>query len=70
MEFNGYIITIIMSGVLFFASVIMALYWASKKGMLRDFDAQAKCIFTEEEPIGKQIDFFPKKNKKRSKVAH
>lgn len=70
MEFNGYIITIIITAILFFASVIVALYWASKKGMLKDFDEQAKSIFSEEEPIGQQIDYFPKKNKKRSKVAH
>jgi len=46
---------------LFLASVVYALYWASKKGQLRDFEKGAESIFDDEEPIGRQTDFFPGK---------
>ena len=36
-------------------------YWSSKRGQLRDFDAQAKTIFTDEEPEGVVSDQFPDK---------
>lgn len=46
---------------LFLASAVYALYWASKKGQLRDFDKGAESIFDDEEPIGRPTDFFPGK---------
>jgi nitrogen fixation-related uncharacterized protein len=58
-EFNGYIITIIVAGALFFASVIWALQWALKNGQLERFDQGARVIFSEDEPEGAQTDFFP-----------
>lgn len=41
------------------ASAVYAFFWASKNGQLRDFDAQARSIFDEQEPEGVQTDFFP-----------
>jgi nitrogen fixation-related uncharacterized protein len=43
------------------ATAVWALYWASKHGQLRDFDAQARSIFDETEPEGVPTDFFPGK---------
>jgi nitrogen fixation-related uncharacterized protein len=43
------------------ASAVYALYWASGKGQLRDFEKGAASIFDEKEPIGKPTDFFPGK---------
>jgi hypothetical protein len=37
------------------------LYWSSNKGHFRNMDAQAKVIFTEEEPEGELSDSFPDK---------
>jgi len=39
------------------------LYWSAKKGHLRNFDAQANTIFTEEEPEGEVSDTFPESRK-------
>ena len=47
--------------VLFMASTVYALYWASQKGQLRDFDKGAESIFDDQEPIGQPTDFFPGK---------
>jgi nitrogen fixation-related uncharacterized protein len=47
--------------VLFMASTVYALYWASKNGQLRDFGKGAESIFDHEEPIGQPTDFFPGK---------
>ena len=58
------LIPIIVLGALFFATAIGALYWAAKRGQLRDFDKQAKTIFTEEEPEGEVSDSFPGKKKR------
>jgi len=52
---------IILLGVVFFISAISMLYWSSKRGQLRDFDEQAKTIFTSEEPEGEVSDRFPGK---------
>lgn len=53
------LIPIIFLGVVFFTIAVSSLYWSSKKGQLRDFDKQARTIFTEEEPEGEVSDFFP-----------
>lgn len=58
------LIPIIFLGVIFFIVAVSALYWSAKKGQLRDFDSQAKTIFTDEEPEGQISDTFPTKKKK------
>jgi hypothetical protein len=50
---------IILLGVVFFISAVSMLYWSSKRGQLRQFDEQAKTIFTNEEPEGEISDRFP-----------
>lgn len=57
------LIPIIFLGVAFFVIAVSALYWSAKKGQLRDFDSQAKTIFTDEEPEGQISDTFPTKKK-------
>ena len=52
---------LILLGVVFFTVAISALYWTAKKGQLRDFNSQAKTIFTDEEPEGEISDTFPGK---------
>lgn len=59
------LIPIILLGVAFFIVAVSALYWSAKKGQLRNFDSQAKTIFTEEEPEGEVSDSFPTKKKKQ-----
>jgi nitrogen fixation-related uncharacterized protein len=61
------LIPLIFLGVVFFIVAVSALYWSAKKGHLRNFDSQAKTIFTEEEPEGEVSDSFP--GKKRNKKA-
>ena len=57
------LIPLICLGVVFFIVAISALYWTAKKCQLRDFNSQAKTIFTDEEPEGEISDTFPgKKN--------
>ncbi|MGZ0655333.1 cbb3-type cytochrome oxidase assembly protein [Coraliomargarita sp. W4R53] len=57
------ILPLITLGVIFFIVAVSMLYWAAKKGQLRDFDSQAKVIFTDEEPEGQISDSFPTKKK-------
>lgn len=61
------LLPIILLGIAFFAVAIGALYWSAKKGQLRDFDQQAKTIFTDEEPEGEVSDTFPEKKKRADK---
>ena len=65
MEVSSYkeLLPIILLGVAFFVVAVTMLYWSAKKGHLRNFDAQAKIIFTEEEPIGEISDSFPQSRK-------
>ena len=53
------LIPLIFLGVVFFTVAISALYWTAKKGQLRNFNSQAKTIFTDEEPDGEISDTFP-----------
>lgn len=53
------LLPVILLGIFFFATSAGMLYWAAKKGQLRDFDQQAKVIFTDEEPEGEVSDNFP-----------
>ncbi|WP_269523525.1 hypothetical protein [Coraliomargarita parva] len=55
------LLPLIVLGGLFFASAVGALYWSSKRGHFRNFDSQAKVIFTDEEPEGEVSDRFPGK---------
>lgn len=66
MDVDNYtdLIPLIALGVIFFIVAVSTLYWSSKKGHLRDFDSQAKTIFTDEEPEGQVSDTFPTKKKK------
>jgi cbb3-type cytochrome oxidase maturation protein len=57
------LIPLIFLGVVFFIVALSALYWTAKKGQLRDFDSQAKTIFTDEEPEGENSESFPDKKK-------
>ncbi|WPJ95725.1 hypothetical protein SH580_20100 [Coraliomargarita algicola] len=69
MDVDSYtsILPLITLGVLFFIVAVSMLYWSAKKGQLRNFDSQAKVIFTDEEPEGQVSDSFPTKNKKKNK---
>ena len=58
------LVPLIFMGVVFFTVAVGALHWSSKRGQLRDFDKQARTIFTDEEPEGEVSDSFPEKNKK------
>ncbi len=56
--------------VLIVSSAVYALYWASKKGQLRNLEEGAKVIFDEEEPLGKPTDQTlnqPKPPKKKNR---
>lgn len=44
---------------LFSISVILAFWWAVRRGEMRDFDRQAAAIFDEDEPEGRLNDVFP-----------
>jgi nitrogen fixation-related uncharacterized protein len=68
MQWTIPIIIIAFLGVLFFASAVYALHWASKTGQFRDFEKGARTVFDEEEPEGVHTDFFPGQEK-RSRQA-
>jgi nitrogen fixation-related uncharacterized protein len=70
MDVSNYtdLIPIILLGVAFFTVAISALYWSARKGQLRNFDKQARVIFTEEEPEGEISDAFPEKKKRKKKT--
>ena len=61
MPLENYIdlLPVILLGVVFFGSAVGMLYWSVRRGQLRDFDEQAKVIFTQEEPEGEISDLFP-----------
>jgi nitrogen fixation-related uncharacterized protein len=61
------LLPIILLGVAFFVVTVTMLYWSAKKGHLRNFDAQAKTIFTDEEPEGEISDSFPANKSSRKK---
>ena len=61
MPLENYIdlLPVILLGVVFFGSAVGMFYWSVRRGQLRDFDEQAKVIFTQEEPEGEISDLFP-----------
>lgn len=63
MEFSFTLIIITALGILFFGSAVWALAWATRSGKMKNFEEQAKSIFSDDEPIGTQTDFFPDKAK-------
>jgi nitrogen fixation-related uncharacterized protein len=63
MEWNNCLTILTLLGLVFFALTIVMLNWSFKKGHFRNFEEQAKSIFTEDEPLGVQTDFFPGKGK-------
>jgi len=63
MTWNLYLSIILFLGLLFFATAVGALVWASKRGQFKDFEAGSRVIFDEEEPEGRIQDTFPGKNK-------
>tara|TARA_B100001093_G_scaffold500664_1_gene551420 strand:+ start:109 stop:300 length:192 start_codon:yes stop_codon:yes gene_type:complete len=55
------LLPVILLGIVFFGSAVAMFYWSARRGQLRDFDDQAKVIFTQEEPEGEISDHFPDK---------
>jgi cbb3-type cytochrome oxidase maturation protein len=51
------------------ASAVYAFFWASRNGEFRDFEAQSRVIFDDQEPEGRQTDFFPGKAPKHETTA-
>lgn len=41
------------------SSAVMALVWAIKTGQMADFSGAARSIFDDDEPVGRQTDYFP-----------
>jgi len=59
MDWYSYIIIGFILAGLFFASALYAFHWASKNGQFHELEKGACSIFDDEEPLGKQTDFFP-----------
>lgn len=57
------LLPIILLGIAFFVVTVAILYWSAKNGQLKNFDSQAKTIFTKEEPEGEVSDTFPVRRK-------
>lgn len=68
MSFTGYIIIGFGFGSIFFGLAVYGLYWAVKKGEFANLDKGSRVIFDdEEEPEGRQTDFFPGKSRNKRK---
>ena len=63
------LLPLIFLGVAFFVIAVSVLYWSAKQGHLKNFDSQARTIFTDEEPEGDFSDTFPKKGAEESSDA-
>jgi nitrogen fixation-related uncharacterized protein len=66
MSGTGYALIIFIIGALFFMTAVIALYWASKNGQLRDFDKNANTVFEGVEAEGFESDQFPNKRNKEN----
>ncbi|MGC6455811.1 MAG: cbb3-type cytochrome oxidase assembly protein [Coraliomargaritaceae bacterium] len=53
------LLPLLLLAIFFFGVAISMFYWSAKKGQLKNFDQQARVIFTEEEPEGEISDHFP-----------
>lgn len=40
-------------------SALLALYWAARSGQYRNLEESSHVIFDNDEPVGRQTDFFP-----------
>lgn len=40
-------------------SALLALYWAARTGQYRNLEESSRVIFDQDEPVGRQTDFFP-----------
>ncbi|TVR53958.1 MAG: cbb3-type cytochrome oxidase assembly protein CcoS [Puniceicoccaceae bacterium] len=58
MEWLFYLIAFIVALCITFTGA-WALRWAVRQGQLSNLEEQSRSIFTEEEPEGRQSDFFP-----------
>lgn len=70
MEEWFYYVVALPVALIFLASVVYALYWASKNGQLKEFEKGAASIFDEKEPIGQPTDFFPGKDPRHQPDQH
>ncbi|OIO59657.1 MAG: hypothetical protein COZ46_05020 [Verrucomicrobia bacterium CG_4_10_14_3_um_filter_43_23] len=61
-EYNN-VLAIFILGIPFFVMVVLAMTWAAKNGQFQNLEEASRSIFDEDEPEGRQIDFFPGKNK-------
>lgn len=52
-------IMILGGAVIFGASAVWGLVWAIRHGQLSNFQAGARSIFDDDEPIGEVTDVFP-----------
>lgn len=66
MQFEIQTLIIVLMGIAFFSSVLVALYWALKTDQFSNLNNTAKSIFNEEEPIGYHTDYFPNSKHKKS----
>ncbi|MGB0344195.1 MAG: cbb3-type cytochrome oxidase assembly protein [Coraliomargarita sp.] len=53
------LLPLLLLAIFFFGVAIAMFYWSARKGQLKDFDQQARVIFTDEEPEGEISDHFP-----------
>lgn len=53
------LIPIVVLGAFFFVTAIGVFYWCAKNGQFKNFNSQARTIFTDEEPEGEVSDGFP-----------
>ena len=53
------LLPLLLLAIFFFGVAIAMFYWSARKGQLKDFDQQARGIFTDEEPEGEISDHFP-----------
>ena len=53
------LLPLLLLAIFFFGVAISMFYWSAKKGYLKNFDQQARVIFTDEEPEGEISDEFP-----------
>jgi len=54
--------------VIFSTSALLAFCWAAKTNQFQSAQKESEIIFNEEEPIGKQTDFFPRESREESQV--
>lgn len=58
-SFTPYFIMLGVAMVALGGSALLALYWAARSGQYRNLEESAQVIFDQDEPVGRQTDFFP-----------